>query len=77
MYVGYSGIGSFTQSGGINNLSGSNELTLGYNTGSSGTYTLSGGTIVVGQVFGGAGTSVFNLNGGVLRAARSVSAVVS
>ena len=68
MYVGYSGLGSFTQSGGINNISGSNTLTLGYNTGSSGTYTLSGGTTVVGQVFGGAGTSVFNFNGGVLRA---------
>jgi autotransporter-associated beta strand protein len=73
MYVGYSGAGSFTQSGGMNNLSGSSVLTLAYSAGSSGTYTLSGGTVVVPQVCGGAGTSVFNFNGGVLRAAPFVA----
>ena len=48
-YVGYSGAGSFTQSGGVNNViysySGFGALYVGYNTGSSGTYTLSGGQL--------------------------------
>ena len=38
-YVGYSGAGTFTQSGGTNSNRG---LYLGLNTGSSGTYSLSG-----------------------------------
>lgn len=37
-YVGYSGSGAFTQSGGVN---GVNYLVLGYNSGSNGTYNLS------------------------------------
>ena len=40
-YVGSSGTGTFTQSGGTNNI-GSGCLYLGYNAGSSGSYTLSG-----------------------------------
>ena len=40
-YVGYSGTGTFMQSGGING-SGYFNLYLGYNAGSSGTYNLSG-----------------------------------
>ena len=39
-YVGYSGTGTFTQSGGTNAIA--NALYLGYNAGSSGTYNLSG-----------------------------------
>ena len=39
-YVGYSGTGTFTQSGGTNSIS--NYLYLGYNAGGSGTYSLSG-----------------------------------
>ena len=39
-FVGYSGTGSFTQSGGTNTIS--DYLYLGYNSGSSGTYSLSG-----------------------------------
>ena len=38
-YVGYSGTGTFTQSGGTN---GTSSLYLGYNAGGSGTYNLSG-----------------------------------
>jgi autotransporter-associated beta strand protein len=38
-YVGYSGTGSFTQSGGMNSVS--NSLFLGYNSGGSGNYNLS------------------------------------
>jgi len=39
-YIGYSGTGSFTQTGGTHTIFGS--LYLGYNAGSSGTYELSG-----------------------------------
>ena len=38
-YVGYSGVGTFTQSGGLNNTTSS--IYLGYNSQSTGTYTLS------------------------------------
>ena len=41
-YVGFSGTGNFTQSGGSNGTSG--NLYVGYNSGSKGTYALSGGT---------------------------------
>jgi len=42
-YIGYSGTGTFSQSGGRNSLSGYyDDLYLGHNTGSSGTYELSG-----------------------------------
>ena len=43
-YIGYSGTGAFTQTGGTNNISNSSygALYLGYNAGSSGTYILSG-----------------------------------
>ena len=40
-YVGYSGTGTFTQTGGTNNLS-YGYLYLGYNAGGSGAYNLSG-----------------------------------
>ena len=39
-YVGYSGTGLFTQSGGNNTIYGG--LYIGYNSGGSGTYSLSG-----------------------------------
>ena len=62
-YVGYSGIGTFTQSNGVN---AANNLYLGYNSGSSGAYSLSG----TGQVSGGwecvgySGTGNFTQSGG-------------
>ena len=40
-YIGYSGTGNFTQSGGVNDV-GSSQLCLGYSPRSSGSYTLSG-----------------------------------
>ncbi|HEV2971300.1 MAG TPA: hypothetical protein VGY55_15100 [Pirellulales bacterium] len=43
--VGYSGTGTFTQSGGTNSLGTNNLLYLGYNSNSSGTYILSAGTL--------------------------------
>ena len=41
-YVGYSGTGTFTQTGGDNSIGYYGSLYLGYNAGSSGTYSLSG-----------------------------------
>ena len=41
-YLGYSGSGSFTQSGGTNSVPAGGSLALGSGTGSSGTYNLSG-----------------------------------
>ncbi len=64
--VGYSGTGSFLQSGGTNNAS---SLCLALNPGSGGTYQLNGGILAATQISGGAGTSVFSFNGGTLQAA--------
>ncbi len=64
--IGSVGRGIFTQSAGINNAA---FLQLGQMAGGSGTYNLKGGLLSSGQVLGGAGTSTFNFNGGVLQAA--------
>jgi hypothetical protein len=70
MYVGYSGTGVFNQTGGSNIVNGTNGLYLGSSAGSSGTYTLSGGTlsvtngVFVSEYIGYAGTGVFNQAGG-------------
>ena len=45
-YIGYAGTGTFTQTGGTNTVS--NTLTLAANSGSSGTYALSGGSLAAG-----------------------------
>ena len=56
VFIGHSGTGVFNQTGGTHTISGysvmggftvPNSLCLGYNTGSSGTYTLSGGNLSV------------------------------
>ena len=44
-YVGYSGTGSFTQTGGTNNANGNSDLYLGSNAGSSGAYFLGNGLL--------------------------------
>ncbi|MGO9113049.1 MAG: hypothetical protein ACLP9L_27775 [Thermoguttaceae bacterium] len=67
-YVGYSGTGTFTQSGGTNNINGyyNNSLYLGNKAASSGTYNLTGsgqlsaGTACVGY----SGTGTFTQSGG-------------
>lgn len=61
--VGYSGNGTFVQSGGNHTV---NDLTLGYSSGANGTYTLSGiGLLSVGEeVVGYGGTGLFNQSGG-------------
>ena len=64
-YVGYSGAGAVTQSGGSNSLSGS--LYLGYNSNASGTYSLGGtGQLSVQQTetVGGSGAATFTQTGG-------------
>ena len=70
-YVGYSGTGTFTQSGGTNTIS--NALCLGYKPGSSGTYNLSGGMLILSELTEGPGAAVFNFSGGTLRAGASFS----
>ena len=61
--VGYSGTGTFNQSGGTN-LAG--HVDIARNTGSSGTYNLSGTGLLscAGVDVGGGGTGTFNQSGG-------------
>ena len=64
-YIGYSGVGTFSQSGGVN-FNPSGNIYLGYNAGSSGTYNL-GGTAVLTSSYGcvgSSGTGTFNQTGG-------------
>jgi hypothetical protein len=65
-YVGYDGMGTFTQSGGSNGT-GAQNLNVGFNAGSTGTYTLSGGTLTPGfqSIVGLNGNGVFVQTGGV------------
>ncbi len=62
--IGYSGTGAFTQSGGNNTLYYS--LYLGYNSGSSGSYSLRGGSLFVNsdERVGYYGTGTFTPSGG-------------
>lgn len=68
LYVGYSGTGTFTQSGGTNVLRLGKPLDLGYWSGSSGTYNLNGGTLILSSISSGSGTAAFNFGGGTLQA---------
>jgi len=70
--VGFIGNGTFTQTGGVNDLDNTADLILGQSTGITGTYELSAGTLNVGGVLyvgGGAtnvgpgGTGKFTLSG--------------
>ena len=64
-YVGYSGTGTFTQTGGTNSTY-YGDLYLGYNTGSSGLYALSGTGQLSAQyeAVGQSGTGIFTQTGG-------------
>ena len=67
--IGYSGSGNFTQSGGVNTISGY-SLFLGYKAGSNGTYLLSNGSLSVAQFatneyIGYGGTANFVQSGGI------------
>ena len=68
-YVGWSSPGNFTQSGGTNTVSG--RFYLGY--GSSGTYNLNGGRMIVSWMNAGSGAAAFNFSGGTLQAGASFS----
>ncbi len=62
LYVGYSGTGSFAQSGGGSSVC---WLDVGCNVGSSGTYTLSAGSLSDNDAdIGDSGTAYFNQSGG-------------
>ena len=63
-YIGYSGTGAFTQTGGTNTVTG--ILILAANAGSSGSYSLSGGSLTVGdyEAVGYFGTGSFTQSGG-------------
>jgi hypothetical protein len=65
-YIGYSGNGAFTQSGGTNLAN--NDLYLGYNSNISGAYTLRGGSLnVVHEFVGYSGSGAFTQSGGTNR----------
>ena len=63
-FVGYSGTGTFTQTGGTHTVN--SYLHLGYNKGSEGNYTLSDGSLNVGHntCVGCSGTGTFTQTGG-------------
>ena len=64
--IGNSGAGVFNQTGGTNTISGAgSDLLLGLNAGSTGAYTISGGTLSVGSniVVGSFGTGTLNIQG--------------
>ncbi len=63
-YVGYSGSGAFNQTGGTNMIA--DALYLGTNAGSSGTYNLLGGLLVVTGIVQGSGSSSLNISSGSL-----------
>jgi hypothetical protein len=70
--IGENGIGTLTQTGGVNkivsNAGSSNFMSLGYFSGSTGTFTLSGGSATIGPTLyvGGPGTSGTGGGSGVL-----------
>jgi fibronectin-binding autotransporter adhesin len=66
LYIGSTGTGTFTQSGGT--ISISSNLCLGNKSGSTGVYNLNGGTLLAWSLSEGPGTYVFNFRGGTLRA---------
>jgi autotransporter-associated beta strand protein len=63
--IARSGTGVFTQTGGTNSTG---LLSFASNSGSSGTYNLNGGTLIINSISKGAGTAFFNFGGGTLKA---------
>jgi fibronectin-binding autotransporter adhesin len=68
-FIGSTGTGSLTQTGGINNVAGGYNIYLGRFIGSSGTYTLSGGLLNASsyETVGDFGAGIFNQSGGTNR----------
>jgi autotransporter-associated beta strand protein len=72
--LGEDGIGTLNISGsGVVTVLG-DRLDIASNAGSGGTVNLNGGTLEARRVAGGAGTSAFNFNGGLLRAGNNALA---
>ncbi len=68
-FVGYATTGTFTQTGGTNTISStSGALWLAYLAGSTGTYNLQGGKLILPELNVGSGTGAFNFGGGTLQA---------
>ena len=72
--LGYYGSGTFTQSGGTNNVS-NYSLRFAVQPGSSGIYNLNGGVLIA-AIYDGAGTAVLNFSGGTLTANASLPIVL-
>ncbi len=72
-YIGVNGYGTVMQTGGTNTISGA--LYLGVNPGSSGTYYLDGGLLVVPSILQGSGSASLNINGGTLTGGASGATV--
>ena len=73
-YIGYSGSGAFSQSGGTNRA---NSIILASNPGSSGSYNLNGGLLVTASLSQALGTATFNFGGGTLQPASSMSSTLA
>jgi hypothetical protein len=66
-YIGYDGTGTFIETNGTNTINGTGGLVLGVDSGSTGTYTLSGGLLSVSgnyEVVGNSGVGSFSQSGG-------------
>ena len=72
--VGEDGTGTLNLSGTGAVTTVGDRLIVGSNAGANGTVNLDGGSLQVRRVVGGAGSSTFNFNGGVLRAAPNAQA---
>jgi hypothetical protein len=70
--TGYTGTGTFTQSGGTVTVTG--NLDIAYQA--QGTYNLTGGTLLLSSLTKGTGTAAFNFGGGVMKAAGSFTTSV-
>ena len=65
-YIGDQGIGLFNQTGGTNTIVGSDkDLFSGFAAGSNGTYSISAGTLTIGDdlIIGGSGTGIMTISG--------------
>jgi autotransporter-associated beta strand protein len=80
-WIPRSGYGTFTQTGGTNSIAGS--LIMGvnpgsnYDPGSTGTYNLNGGTLILKSISLGPGTTFFNFGGGTLQASGDLSTALN
>ncbi len=68
-YSGWYGTGLITQSGGTNTVT--SDLYIGYYAGSSGTYSLNGGLLILAGLGSGSGSSSFTFSGGTWKAGAS------